>query len=128
MNRTFKTAAQIFPNVAASIYGLNFTFQPIFEKTKQTNGQLVNGSEIENRSQLLFMYLARCVNLNPTASSNTNRSLVLCDGAEGFDKGLQFITAFEEYNILLHSELAPDPQFVLLEGKSGQQELFLEFI
>lgn len=128
MNRTFKTAAQIFPNIAASIYDLNFTYQPIFEKTKQTNGQLVNGTEIVSRSQSLFMYLARCVNLNPTASSQIRIDLQFRAMVQRVSiKGLQFLTAFEEHNILLHFELAPDQQVVLLEGKSGQQELLLEF-
>lgn len=128
MNRTFKTAAQIFPNIAASIYDLNFTYQPIFEKTKQTNGQLVNGTEIVSRSQSLFMYLARCVNLNPTASSQIRIDLQFRTMVQRVSiKGLQFLTAFEEHNILLHFELAPGQQVVLLEGKSGQQELLLEF-
>lgn len=128
MNRTFKTAAKIFPNIAASIYDLNFTYQPIFEKTKQTNGQLVNGTEIVSRSQSLFMYLARCVNLNPTASSQIRIDLQFRTMVQRVSiKGLQFLAAFEEHNILLHFELAPDQQVVLLEGKSGQQELLLEF-
>lgn len=125
MNRTFKTAAQIFPNVAASIYGLNFTFQPIFEKTKQTGKWKWNW---EQKPVIIYVPCTLC-----KLKSN---SIFEYESISSFVRWC-WRFRLKAYSLSLHLKniifcyilnLLQIRSSYSIEGKSGQPELFLEFI